>query len=231
MIIQESPANTIFDCSLNEPSGILWRAQKVLLFRSLNRSRCVKLCLFCEFNLRFEFKGPVASLLVHSFIFVRCAITWRLVFMPCFRRTKYQLLRKAFTCWHYQSVFVSSGRPFISDYIIPSQVSKFYLKSNVIFRWLQRWSCILQPDNEQSVHSEACSCICRYGGEPSWRIHWRKIVGLQRYERSFSRLYTGLLRSVAFAHNLLLCFYRKISGFVLLSPRFVSTTYRILCLN
>lgn len=50
-------------------------------------------------------------------------------------------------------------------------------------------------------------------------------------ERSFSRLYTGLLRSVAFAHNLLLCFYRKISGFVLLSPRFVSTTYRILCLN
>ena len=71
MIIEESPANTIFYCSLNEPSGILWRAKKVLLFRSLNRSRCVKLCLFCEFNLRFEFKGPVASLLyILSFLYV-----------------------------------------------------------------------------------------------------------------------------------------------------------------
>ena len=50
MIIQESPANTIFFCSLNEPCGILWRAQKVLLFRLLNRSRCFKLCLFCEFR-------------------------------------------------------------------------------------------------------------------------------------------------------------------------------------
>lgn len=228
MIIQESPANTIFYCSLNEPSGILWRAQKVLLFRSLNRSRCVKLCLFCVFNLRFEFKGPVASLLyILSFLYVAqshedsfsCDVSGEL-------STSYREKLHVLTL----SVCVRFVL-FVSDYIIPLQVSKFYLKSNVIFRWLQRWSSFLQPDNEQSVHSEACSCICRYGGEPSWRIHWRKIVGLQRYERSFSRLYTGLLRSVAFAHILLLCFYRKISGFVLLSPRFVSTTYRILCLN
>ena len=45
--------------------------KKVLLFRSLNRSRCVKLCQFCEFNLRFEFKGPIASLLyILSFLYV-----------------------------------------------------------------------------------------------------------------------------------------------------------------
>lgn len=164
-----------------------------------------------------------------TFFYVHYAITCRLVFMRCFRRTKYQLTRKAF---HVLRLSVCIRfLVFVSDYIIPSQVSKFYLKSNVIFRWLQRWSCFLQPDNEQSVHSEACSCFCRYSGEPVWRIHWHKIVGLQRYERSFSRLYAGLLRSVAFAHILLLCFHRKISGFVLLSPRFVSTTYPILCLN
>lgn len=229
MIIQESPANTIFYCSLNEPSGILWRAKKVLLFRSLNRSRCVKFCLFCEFNLRFEFKGPIAIQFCTFYHFCTLRNHMETRFHAMFQENWVPVTEKSFHVLRL-SVCVRFVL-FVSDYIIPSQVSKFYLKSNVIFRWLQRWSCFLQPDNEQSVHSEACSCICRYGGEPAWRIHWNKIVGLQRYERSFSWLYTGLLRSVAFAHILLLCFYRKISGFVLLSPRFVSTTYPILCLN
>ena len=149
--------------------------------------------------------------------------------MRRFKRTKFQLTRKALTCFLRRSVRVRFFL-FVGDYIIPSQVSKLYLKSNVIFSWLQQWSCFLQPENEQSVHSEACSSICRYGGEQLWRIHRHKIIGLQRYEQSFSRWYAGLLWSVAFAHMLFLCFYRKISGFVLLSPRFVST-YPILCRN